>query len=407
MAGRAESRPLSNSPTERPNKKALSVRSTEGPEKANPDCGRKYLMTSVTDCNSVSQTFQSDSYFDLDYLWVDDLCQREQLSKENPLLIPPENLENSGVEDLNLIHNSNKCPLLNSDQCLLGYSKEEELLEPVAFEAERIGMSKMAWKLRHCLADSVILENSTEIKAFPIPCNHKLCPVCSKRNAWQLKKRLVDKIEPGYLFLTLTWRTSEDRYLSEYIDRGKVAFRKLTQNKGKKSEFLPLRKGYFWRLELTPGKGFHPHFHCVVDSKWIDVDQLENRWKQCLGASAGKCWISYIKQGNQQDAAAEVAKYLSKSIIHFDSSRWWFLDDALNKIRTYGAGGTLKLPPARVPKGYSIIGFLSDFTPDHVSFSRRGADENVIEGLIEEGALDRLRPDCYVQRKLKKKYQVK
>lgn len=288
--------------------------------------------------------------------------------------------------------NRNKCPqsnLTNTD--LLKDVSPTDVLA-VADIAKDYGLFDMSWRLSQCCRDGVVFRTpSDEWGWTPIRCDHRLCPWCSQPKALELRRRLKEVADHAQTMITLTMATYKDRDLRKNIDILRKAFRMLTQRKHK-YDWIPFERGYFWRLEVTPGKGFHPHLHVLSCEEWIDYHRLRKRWGECLDHAGGKgdlLWISVCRKKHVQEAA----KYLSKSLVYFAPARWFDLDKGLTNVRTYGSGRLLKLPPKK-KKGNTYHCLLSKIGPQ--------SDIDLLQWLEYNRVYDQLQVESTVAYRLRK-----
>jgi len=69
-------------------------------------------------------------------------------------------------------------------------------------------------------------------------------------------------------------------------------------------------KGGFYSLEVTnEGKGWHVHFHLLVDARWIDAGELAKTWGKLVGQDYA---IVKVKDCRGADYIREVTKYAVK-----------------------------------------------------------------------------------------------
>lgn len=225
----------------------------------------------------------------------------------------------------------------------------------IAKEARSVGLHEFANKLAFCCCDVIILRDSKgKYSCTPLKCDHKLCPICHSWHAYDIRKRLEEVIHRARLMVTFTFATYKDEHIRKNIKVLCDAFRDLYRKRNKR-HWTPFDNGYFWRLEVTDGLGYHPHLHVLSPHYHIDYYHLRKAWRSCIDRAGGKgdlIWIEPVNSGTPK----EVCKYLSKDINHIETSRWVHLYNGLWKKRTYGSGKALKLPK-REYFGKSFVSF--------------------------------------------------
>jgi hypothetical protein len=141
---------------------------------------------------------------------------------------------------------------------------------------------RTARRLTHCCRAPAVCTNETgsAIRIVESRCRHRACPRCSARRARALTPRLMNMVRTmdDPKFLTLTVRAS-NRPLKECIAHLRAAFTRLRASK-------------FWRTHVRGGVGtleakigqhsghWHPHFHLIIDAKYMKLPSLRAAWKQ-------------------------------------------------------------------------------------------------------------------------------
>jgi hypothetical protein len=276
--------------------------------------------------------------------------------------------------------NSNKCPPPPKSGKRSSNPAVRCDLLALAKMAESVNLSDLARKLRVCCTDFIILTNPDHtLCATPLRCNHKLCPLCHAYHSQKLRSRLTTIMKRAHVFITLTMATYHDHDFVKNLRILKRAYRLMTQRK-KKKQWVPFESGYFWRLEVTDGKGFHPHLHVLSTHNWIDYDRLRQRWRQCIDTAGGKgdlIWISEVKP----NTINEVTKYLSKDIDLIETNRWPELCQGLFNQRTYGSGRALALPPLETrDKRFLCFGedITNEYNSEYVEFFQKSHPETML-----------------------------
>jgi len=303
-----------------------------------------------------------------------------------------QNTDLTGSTDtINSSYNSNKCPPPPTKHKRTSKAECRTDMLELSKVARVLGLLDLARKFEYCSTDVIVLRDPVgSISITPLRCNHKLCPLCHAYHAQKIKSRLEEVAHRAKTMITLTIATYHDYQLRENIKIIRRAFRLMCQRK-KKNQWIPFEPGYFWRLELTDGKGFHPHLHVLSTHEWIDYHRLRDRWRACIDLAGGKgdhLWISKT----DKNTCREVCKYLSKDIDFIASKRWPELNDGLYGVRTYGSGRALTLPPLE-SRGKKFICFGKDI--DYID------SYDILEDFKKTKPGSRIRPDSKFQERWK------
>jgi hypothetical protein len=218
----------------------------------------------------------------------------------------------------------------NQGMQLAAYLKSGGLLE----EAEAFGSC-------HSRETISICGSCRKVVKFWNRCDIFFCPQCAPRLA---KKRLeglmwfVEKMcQPKHMVLTMK---NVDALTSGYVADAK---KKLARFRRKKI-FAGARSG-LWAMEITnKEKGWHLHFHLVVDIPWIDVRELSREWSSTCGDGSKIVWIEDARRGTlRQNLPRYVTKYAGKGFRPQDWSAEKFCEfvSAVKGGRTFGVFGEL------------------------------------------------------------------
>jgi hypothetical protein len=128
-----------------------------------------------------------------------------------------------------------------------------------------------------------------------------------------------------------TWQLTD-----YYVAALKKALRNLRRSKVARGW-----RGGCWTLEVTnEGKGWHLHFHLLIDADYIDSQQLAKAWARQVMQDFS---IVKVKDVRQADYLREVCKYVVKGS---EIAKWSSLDvsqfvSAFKNQRTFGIFGSL------------------------------------------------------------------
>lgn len=211
--------------------------------------------------------------------------------------------------------------------------------ETVAVKLDQSGNHADAAKLRACCSQVIIrtCKGCGDRETFFSHCDNFFCPACAHRLAKRRKKQVEwwTKLvrQPKHVVLTVrnTWQLTD-----YYIAACKKALRNL-----RRSKFARGWRGGCWTLEITnEGKGWHLHFHLLVDADYIDSQQLAKAWaKQVMQDFS----IVKVKDVRQSDYLREVCKYVVKGS---EIATWTAIEvgqfvSAFKNQRTFGIFGSL------------------------------------------------------------------
>ena len=168
-------------------------------------------------------------------------------------------------------------------------------------------------------------------------CDKRHCPCCAHRLARERQESIqwwAESIKQGK-HVVLTVRNS-DLLTSERIRWLKSRLARLRRQK-----VCANWRGGCWSLEVTnEARGWHLHFHLLVDADWIDKPALDEAWRKLLGQDVV---ITHVKDARDQDYVREVAKYLVKPSVMaaWSGQQIGIFIRAFAKNRTFGVFGTL------------------------------------------------------------------
>ena len=159
-------------------------------------------------------------------------------------------------------------------------------------------------------------------------CKNRYCPICQWRKSrkafaksYKVQKRMEQKFDYNYLFLTLTLRNTPD--LARGIDDILKSFKNLQDT----TRYRNVVKGFIRTLEITYNKNskeWHPHLHvilAVAEDYFTNSELYTSReiWAELWKKSAKieyypQCDIRKIDEKERENAIAEISKYMVKPI---------------------------------------------------------------------------------------------
>ncbi|MBA7711546.1 hypothetical protein ES703_120512 [subsurface metagenome] len=152
--------------------------------------------------------------------------------------------------------------------------------------------------------------------AFPITCDHRLCPDCAARRGAVLVSEHEDLLKqiryPKMLTLTFL---SVDHLDKAYIKWARNCFRKLRRRK-----VMAGCWGGIYSFEATHSAeyGWHLHIHSLIGSGYIEQGDLSVEWQKITGARIVD--IRAVQGKAKWDGIREVVKYPAKAASFLDKS---------------------------------------------------------------------------------------
>lgn len=195
-------------------------------------------------------------------------------------------------------------------------------------------------KIRRCGLDPRILWNEAQA-TFTVRrdrCRSRLCPVCGKERAKEVRAKLLPRIQrmDTARFLTLTIR-STDEPLAVQVKKLIASFSKLRRQK----EFKGIFGWGVYTLEITWNprrKQWHPHIHAVYDGEWVSVKDVAAAWSKI---TKGSDQVDIRLARSRSQVAVYLSDYISKSAdaSHVPDEKIEEWATALHGKRTIGTFG--------------------------------------------------------------------
>ncbi len=199
-------------------------------------------------------------------------------------------------------------------------------------------------RFQRCGADRWILRNvkdPTIFKVVTAKCHDRFCSPCTVDRTAVIRRNLEPRLAKGrYRFLTLTIRHHHEP-LRVLLNRIYRAFRLLRQTSHWKDRTL----GGVALLELTYDgnrHGWHPHLHCILAGRYMDVVLLRRSWLSITGDSTG---VDLSEIRSKPQAIRYVCKYSTKAMpsnVFRDRDQLVEVLDALSNRRLVLSFGTWK-----------------------------------------------------------------
>lgn len=206
-----------------------------------------------------------------------------------------------------------------------------------------VGHSELAFKLAECHTRLTVKQchGCGRRSAFWNRCDIFYCPQCAPRLAAKRLKELtwwIDTLkQPKHVVLTLR---NVEKLTPRFVADAKKALSRF-----RRTRLFSGVRGGLWAMEVTnKGKGWHLHFHLVVDSPWLDVRAVSAAWVKSNGGKGEVVWVEDASRGGlRANLPRYVTKYCGKG---FDISEWdeFTLADFVDAFavgRTFGVFGNL------------------------------------------------------------------
>lgn len=204
---------------------------------------------------------------------------------------------------------------------------------------QSIGKVALAGKMAGCHTVQTFkrCNSCRKTTSFWNRCDLLFCPICAPRLSRERKESIewwTKQInQPKHLVLTC--RNTAD------ITREYVKFLKGQLSKFRRSKCFRSVKGGFYGLEVTnEGRGWHLHFHLLVDTPWLDMGQVSQTWGKLVGQDYA---IVKVKDCRAGDYLREVTKYAVKGseLAGWSAQQIATFIDSFSGVRLFGVFGTL------------------------------------------------------------------
>jgi hypothetical protein len=205
------------------------------------------------------------------------------------------------------------------------------------------GKTELATKIRDCHSywtrrQCVSCQTTTQ---FWNRCDIFYCPQCSPRLAANRLKGLMwfvqDMENPKHLVLTFVNTQS--------LTKGYLQWCKACLSKFRRRKIFSRWLGGLWAMEITnEGKGWHVHFHLIVDGGFVQQKDISDQWREVCGDGS---FIVHISSCTQKSAAKMLPIYVTKYAGKGFRPQDWTAEQlcefagAVDGVRTFGVFGSL------------------------------------------------------------------
>jgi hypothetical protein len=214
--------------------------------------------------------------------------------------------------------------------CMAAMLKEGGLFE----KADALGDCHQYQTIAQC-------NGCSKVVSFWNRCDVFWCPQCSPRLS---KKRLeglmffVEKMQrTKHLVLTLK---NTEVLTKEYLSWARACLSRF-----RRRQLFRSAKSGLWAMEITnEGKGWHVHFHLVVDCAWLPVREVSAAWESVCGDGSRVVWIEDASRGGlKANLPRYVTKYCGKGFRpeSWTSAQLCEFALAVEDGRTFGVFGEL------------------------------------------------------------------
>ena len=216
-----------------------------------------------------------------------------------------------------------------------------------------------------CRQSAYFVKNTEtqEVRIVSNSCRQRWCPLCLRSKRYIMRIAVADYLRTlnAPKFSTFTLKHS-NAPLDSQITRLYDCFRELRRRKLFKSNC----RGGVWFFQVkksSSDESWHPHIHCLIDSKYIDQSELSDLWLSVTGNSP-IVDIRAVRNGAR--TADYVARYASSPcrLADLDEPDRLELFDALHGRRvcgTWGSARSCRLTP-QPPENPEVWEYLESFT---------------------------------------------
>lgn len=221
----------------------------------------------------------------------------------------------------------------------LMWEKEVLFRDSILARLRAVGKLQLAGKMSECHTVETWkrCNNCRKATRFFNRCELFFCPICAPRLSRERKESIEwwtkQVNQPKHVVLTV--RNTAD------LTKLYVQFLKDQLGKLRRQKVFRAVRGGFYSVELTnEGRGWHVHFHLLVDANWIDARELSLTWGKLVGQDYA---IVKVKDCRSGDYLREVTKYAVKGA---ELARWSGAEvatfiESFSGVRFFGVFGSL------------------------------------------------------------------
>jgi hypothetical protein len=188
------------------------------------------------------------------------------------------------------------------------WEREIVFQQSILAKLRAVGKVALAGKMQECHTIETFkrCNGCRKLTKFFNRCELFFCPICAPRLSRERKQAVEwwtkQVNQPKHLVLTV--RNTSD-LTKEYVQFLKAQLSKLRRSKCFRSV-----AGGFYSMEVTnEGRGWHVHFHILLDSPWLCMPDVSETWAKLIGQDFAICKIKDCRSG---DYLREVTKYAVK-----------------------------------------------------------------------------------------------
>lgn len=197
------------------------------------------------------------------------------------------------------------------DERLLKRARKKFLSAALAADLVKLDSPlNKAYAITHGCCATLSVDQSGELHSL-FYCRRRWCSTCASINM----ATLIEKYSPELKqmtdpqFVTLTVRNCRADKLPAVLDLMRKTWRKITDSARKKG--IPLRGIRKTEIKSSERKGFHPHFHIIVEGA-PSAEWLRSQWLERLQFCTATDAQDVRPIDNLDNAIIEVMKYATK-----------------------------------------------------------------------------------------------
>jgi hypothetical protein len=219
------------------------------------------------------------------------------------------------------------------------WEREIVFQQSILAKLRAIGKVHFAGKMAQChtIETFKLCNGCRKVSKFFNRCELFFCPVCAPRLSRERKEAIEwwtkQVNQPKHLVLTV--RNTLD------LTKPYVQFLKAALGRLRRSKCFKAVSGGFYSMEVTnEGRGWHVHFHILLDAPWLCMPDVSQVWAKLVGQDFAICKIKdcrgadYLKEVTKYAVkGSELAKWSGDTIANFIES--------FDGVRFFGVFGSL------------------------------------------------------------------